>query len=96
MLSEREFVAVTLSIGLCRYLNGALFQKVSGGVDTVSFLRFKNYWDTISSKYFTDEAIAFAILKQIDTNTLTKADISVAVQGIIYIYFRCYFKSPWP
>jgi hypothetical protein len=90
MLSEREFVAVTSSIGLCRYLNRALFQKVSGGTDTTSFLQFKNYWDMISSKYFTDEAIAFAILKQTDTNSLTKADISVAVQGIVYIYVRCH------
>ncbi|KAJ3311519.1 Serine/threonine-protein phosphatase 2A regulatory subunit B'' subunit alpha [Boothiomyces sp. JEL0838] len=79
-LGEREFLKVTEAIGVCKYLNAALFRKVSVGADVARFDTFIEYWKSTTSKYHTSEGIAFNIMKQENSNHLVAADLFTTVQ----------------
>ncbi|KAJ3267906.1 Serine/threonine-protein phosphatase 2A regulatory subunit B'' subunit alpha [Terramyces sp. JEL0728] len=78
-LSERDFVKVTEAVGVCKYLNAALFRKVSVGADVAKFNTFLDYWKTIVPKCHTPEAVAFNIMKQENANHLVASDVSNVV-----------------
>ena len=81
-LSEKEFVDVTISLGLSRYLNSCLFSKcVAAGSDKVTFGQFQTFWTSISSIHHSDHSFAFAIMKQSQNNYLLSIDVAVAIQG---------------
>ncbi|KAJ3323998.1 Serine/threonine-protein phosphatase 2A regulatory subunit B'' subunit alpha [Boothiomyces sp. JEL0866] len=82
-LGERDFVKVTEMVGVCKFLNAALFRKVSVGADVAKFDTFIEYWKSTISKYHTPEAIAFNIMKPENANYLIAADVFSTVQDVV-------------
>jgi hypothetical protein len=82
VLSEREFAKITEICSLPRYLNCALFRKCdSKGKSTVAYSDFSRLWKTISQKYFDEESIIYAILKQEKNEYLVYDDFLVILEG---------------
>ncbi|KAJ3304848.1 Serine/threonine-protein phosphatase 2A regulatory subunit B'' subunit alpha [Kappamyces sp. JEL0829] len=79
-LLERDFLHVTVALGLSRYLNSSLFQKVSVGSDSVTFPMFQAYWESLSKYHHSDHSLAFAIMKQPQNNYLLASDVAVTTQ----------------
>jgi serine/threonine-protein phosphatase 2A regulatory subunit B'' len=79
---ENEFETVTKAFGLNTYLNAALFRQCKNSEGRANYYLFAKFWSQVVSKYFNDEAIAFAIIKEGTNNFLTRQDISIVVQDV--------------
>jgi serine/threonine-protein phosphatase 2A regulatory subunit B'' len=77
-------------------LNAALFRKSCNASGTVTYLEFKKFWQSVYTTYFNDESIAYAILKQDNSNYLTKDDIFVAVNDVTFNHPGLEFLSSMP
>ncbi|KAJ3348832.1 Serine/threonine-protein phosphatase 2A regulatory subunit B'' subunit alpha [Kappamyces sp. JEL0680] len=95
-LLERDFLHVTVALGLSRYLNSSLFQKVSVGSDSVTFPMFQAYWESLSKYHHSDHSLAFAIMKQPQNNYLLASDVAVTTQDVIQNHPGLEFLSSLP
>jgi hypothetical protein len=78
-LDQKEFVAVTLELGLSRYLNACLFNKCKNENDRVSISSFKNYWASINHSHHSEDSLAFEIIKT--GRIILPADIAISING---------------
>ncbi|KAI8336334.1 hypothetical protein BC941DRAFT_514509 [Chlamydoabsidia padenii] len=82
-MTESCFIAVTKSCGLPRYMNFALFRKISPQEHRITYAQFVQSWLLISKDRFDDESLFFSVLKKHQLDYLTPDDFLPVLQEIV-------------